>query len=188
MLSFHGLVGSCQVSTLRTISCSVPRSVYRVRQVLIGFPTWSPRMHARVAIVHSKRQEKTPKNGEGVDCSGAATSQDGQHQPEDGGVATLLDLIPERPTELGFLVGIALGQEQTGVIRSKRIRWPPVERAGLSYWFVGMSRRADSEITAFLEQCPPRISRENNCGKFEQQCLEFLFSDADEAQDGSTAI
>jgi hypothetical protein len=180
MLVFHGLIAPHQVFTFRATRCSIPRRVYRVRQVLIGFPTWSPRLHARVAIVHAKKQEECPKNSEGLDCVGVATSQD-EHQPKDGGAATLLDLIPERPTELSSLVGVALGQEIVGVIRSKKIRWPPVEHSGLSYWFVGTSCREDSEVTAFLERCPSRISCGNNCGEFEKHCLEFLFSDSDGA-------
>jgi hypothetical protein len=173
MLAFTACLGGLEASSERNPAPAISRRVYRIRQALIAFPSWSPRVHARLAVVLRDGETKGDQASDGK-----AASRKGAHNLDaDGPTAMLLDLIPEKPFELQTLLNIALGQEKAAVVRTKIVRWPPKRNSGMVYAFLGASRKSDAEIKQFVNEYPKQISRGNNCEVFERKCISFLFSD-----------
>lgn len=122
------------------------RDVYSVRQTLVGAPSWTPRLHARVAVVD-----------------------------QTAGVAMILDLLPRYPTRVSTAFAMLSGRTVQGRVRVRQIRWPPSSRVRLAYRRVATTSTDDAALDRFSQSFDTSMHLlNNNCYTFETLCIQHL--------------
>ncbi len=123
--------------------------IYFVHQRLSGFPTWSPRLHKRIAL-HAPSSKR----------------------------ALVFDRLPRSPREPLTLVKLLLMYETDSVLRQRNVRWP-LKYAGTTLLVRNHPVYLSSvhQFNQSFEQTPFHLFR-NNCDDYANCLAQFLLTSA----------
>lgn len=123
-----------------------------MRQPLAGLPSWTPALHASVALAARPR-----------------------------GSALLVDMLPARATDPRTLAAMLCFAQVEANVRLRPARWPVRRRGYVVRERLGETGRSDVELRGFVEgERARRMSLfGNNCYDFEEALLRFLLDGDD---------